>query len=370
MSSELHDAFTTFTSDSNLFCLPVTITSEALTPLAPVRFPSSHSGLFNSIHTLSDVLTPTTPLYLLLRRAPSTSELIAITYIPSRAPVRQKTLFASTRATLARDLGSEKFSDTVFLTEREEVLDPAQWDERSKGTQHSGSAGGTGSGGVDSALLSVEERELQAVKRAEDEERHGTRGRDLMGEGGSGASYIGSRDGQGAARSGITMKITDEARSSLAQLNAGGAVVQLGIDVATETITLLSSKADVAPGAVVGLIPADRPSYTFYRSSAEVPGCLFIYVCPGSSKIKERMVYASSRLGVVKLASGEGVEVVRKLEAGDPEDLQGGRLEDEVKSLVAAAGASGDGNGDDSAPGSGTATPRGGFARPKRPGKR
>ena len=69
-----------------------------------------------------------------------------------------------------RELGSDKFTETVFLTEREEILDPAQWDERAKG--NAAASGGVPAPGVtraavDEGLLSVEERELQAVKRAE-----------------------------------------------------------------------------------------------------------------------------------------------------------------------------------------------------------
>ncbi|KIW78500.1 hypothetical protein Z517_08337 [Fonsecaea pedrosoi CBS 271.37] len=369
-SSDLHSAFSNFTSDTSLFCLPAGISSESLTPLPAIRFPSTHSGLFNSIHTLSDILTPTDPLYLLLRRAPNSSELIAITYVPSRAPVRQKTLFASTRNTLMRELGTEKFSETVFLTEREEILDPAQWDERSKGS--AAASGGVPTpgarGAVDSGLLSAEERELQAVKRAEEEERHGTRGRDLMGEGGSGATQ---------GKGGVMMKIADEAKSTLTAFkdtdSSGGNMAVFGIDIATEEIQLLSTNSDVHPGAVARNIPGDRPSYTFYNAHG-VSGSIFIYVCPGTSKIKERMVHASSRLGMTKLAGWEGVEIVKRLEAGDPEELNGERLEEEVKSLLAAAGLaggiSGTEGGDNLGPGSGTATPRGGFARPKRPGKR
>ncbi|ETI28139.1 hypothetical protein G647_00588 [Cladophialophora carrionii CBS 160.54] len=344
-SSELQSAFQTFTSDASLFALPITIASESLRPLPSTPFPSSHSGLFNSIHTLSSFLTSTEPLFLLLRRAPSSNELVAITYIPSRAPVRQKTLFASTRNTLMRELGSEKFSETVFLTEREEILDPAQWEERARGS--AAASGGVPTAGatraaVDEGLLSVEERELQAVKRAEEEERHGTRGRDLMGEG----------KGKNA------MKISDEAKSALSAFKdvaaSEGKLAIFSIDIPTEEIRLVSTKTGIQPAAVASNIPADKPSYTLYNAPG-VPGSIFIYVCPGSSKIKERMIHASSRLGVTKLAGWEGVEIVKRLEAGDPEELGGGRLEEEVKALTAAGG---------------TATPRGGFARPKRPGKR
>lgn len=298
--------------------------------------------------------------------------------------MRQKTLFASTRSTLVRELGGDKFVQTVFRTEREEILDPAQWEDEVGGASTSGGQR-SGEAGVDIGLLSVEERELQAVKRAEEEERHGTRGRDLMNDGGSGTGgYIGTRDGANAARSGIQMKITDEARAALTDLSststAGpGMLVQFGIEIATETLTLLSSKPDVAADAVVRSIPADQPSYSFYTvaaasSTAGGVGTIFIYACPGASKVKERMIYASSRRGVLHVAEGEGVKVLRRLEAGDPDELGVGRVEDEVKSLTGASGGAGgvraDGVDDDSAPGSGTATPRGGFARPKRPGKR
>ncbi|KAI1623647.1 PTK9 protein tyrosine kinase 9 [Exophiala viscosa] len=361
-SAELHNAFTKFTSDDAQFCLPITITSESLTPLPSIAF--SSSTFSKALSSLDSLLTPTIPLYLLLRKAPSQRELIAVTYIPSRAPVRQKTLFASTRATLIRELGSEKFAETVFLTEREEILDPAQWDERA-GTSTTTSTAGSH---AHTGLLSTEERELQAVKRAEEEERHGTRGRDLMGQGGSGAQY--ASGGAGGAGKGIQMKVTDDAKSAIAGLASAGAgtVVQLGIEISTETLTLSDSKAGVSAGAVVGLIPSDRPSYTFYSVEN---GAVFIYVCPGTSKVKERMVYASSRRGLLHVAEMEGVKVLKRLEAGGPDELGGGRIEDEVKSLAGDGGLGAEGDGDaESAPASGTATPRGAFARPKRPGRR
>ncbi|KAK5558595.1 Twinfilin-1 [Exophiala xenobiotica] len=372
-SAELLEAFTTFTSDTSAFCLPVSITSESLTPLSSIPFPSGSSRLSSSVSSLDSLLTPTTPLYLLLRRGPTgsqaQSDLVAVTYIPSRAPVRQKTLFASTRATLIRELGSEKFGETVFLTEREEVLDPAQWDEGAGG---GGASAGAGQGQQDPGLLSTEERELQAVKRAEEEERHGTRGRDLMGEAGSGG-VIGARTGTGGGRSGIVMKIDDDARAALGDVaaaagGASGLVVQMGIEVSSETLTLLGRREGVSVGDVAGMIPGDRPSYTFYSVGS---GVVFLYVCPLSSKVKERMVYAGSRRGLLHIAEGEGVKVLKRLEAGDP-DEGSARLEEEVRELVKESGAAGGdaAEGEDSAPGSGTATPRGGFARPKRPGRR
>ncbi|KAJ6129054.1 hypothetical protein N7471_010271 [Penicillium samsonianum] len=91
VSAELHVAFTRFNSD----------TLNLLSAASP---------------QLPSVLQPKTPIYLLLRRPSDTSPaaLIALTYIPSNAPVRAKTLFASTRSVTDRELGTEKFASTVF----------------------------------------------------------------------------------------------------------------------------------------------------------------------------------------------------------------------------------------------------------------
>ena len=53
---------------------------------------------------------------------------MAVTYIPSTAPVRSKTLFASTRATLVKELGIE--GGSLFATESAEILDPKEWEDR------------------------------------------------------------------------------------------------------------------------------------------------------------------------------------------------------------------------------------------------
>lgn len=107
-------------------------------------------------------------------------------------------LFASTRNTLTRDLGLEKFSDSLFATDDYEILDPEQWKGRGKNSD--------GSAIRSEDILSTEERELQGVKRAEEEERHGTQGRDLMGKGGSGSR--------------LAMKISEDARGALASLSS------------------------------------------------------------------------------------------------------------------------------------------------------
>lgn len=88
-----------------------------------------------------------------------------MTYVPDAAPVRQKMLFASTRLTLVRELGSEHFRETIFATTAEE-LTPAGFE---KHDAHSALA----------APLTEEERTLGDVKRAEQEAGGGTGTREI-----------------------------------------------------------------------------------------------------------------------------------------------------------------------------------------------
>lgn len=192
------------------------ITAESLTPLSPIPF-SSPGAFYPSLSQLSSVLQPKTPIYLLLRRPESgSSSLVALTYIPSNAPVRAKTLFASTRATLVRELGSEKFASTVFATEEDEVVGQEAWKERDAEKN-----GSSKSRSQREELMGEKERELEAVRRAEDEARSGTPGRDI----GIGGSFARRNGGIGAPSSlQYKMPVDDEAKNALASLQPGDLV--------------------------------------------------------------------------------------------------------------------------------------------------
>jgi hypothetical protein len=121
--------------------------------------------------------------------------------------VRAKTLFASTRSTLTRELGTEKFGSTVFATEEEEILGVEAWKERD----------GEGAGGVSREdMMGEKERELESVRRAEAEARNGTPGRDI-GIGGT----FGPGSGSGMK---ISMPVDEGAKTALGDLQDGGLV--------------------------------------------------------------------------------------------------------------------------------------------------
>ena len=80
------------------------------------------------------------------------------------------------------------------------------------------------------------------------------------------------------------------------------------------------------------------------------PKVIFIYTCPSQSKIKERMMYASSRARVVSLAESEaGLEIAKRLEGSEPGEFTQDVLAKEFEVRKEESK---------------------GFARPKRPGRK
>ncbi len=99
------------------------IHNEQLIPLETIPSASSNSPDFSSDLThLAGLLKDNEAAYVILRRYPAASDgYVAVTYVPDSANVRQKMLFASTRLTLVRELGAERFRETIFVTSKDEL---------------------------------------------------------------------------------------------------------------------------------------------------------------------------------------------------------------------------------------------------------
>ncbi|KAK8159162.1 twinfilin-1 [Phyllosticta citrichinensis] len=319
-STELHSAFQTLVNDESSRFLLATITDESLVPLDTIAS-QSPSDFHADLALLAPHLKPNAALYILLRRSPS--RFVAVSYVPDAAPVRQKMLFASTRLTLVRELGSEKFEEQVFATTADE-LTAEGWQ------RHEAHVAGE-------QPLTQEEQDLQGIKEAEAQESGGTGARRVQTSG-----HLSMRVDEGVVKALEGLK--DEGKDEN--------LVQLKIDVPTETITLVSATAGCTAAALSTSIAADEPRYSFYRHKTDAGAApiLFIYTCPGTSKVKERMVYAASRGFVVSLAETTAeLPIAKRLEFTSPEDIGPDAIDEEF------------------APKEEKKT---GFAKPKRPGRR
>jgi twinfilin-like protein len=314
--------------------LLATIQDESLVPSTTI--PLTNSAFTEDLRQLQDHLSPTQATYILLKTHPGEADgFAAISFVPNAAPVRQKMLFASTRLTLVRELGIERFRQTVFATEKNE-LTAEGW------ARHEASE-------KVEAPLTEEESGLQGVKEAEAREAQGT----------------GARRGHVSGRVDVkTGEGVIEALSVLKEEGCRGTLIQLKYALPDETLQLDSSTDNVSPEGVVEAIDKSEPRYTFYSHPAAgsegEPNIVFIYTCPSDSKIKERMIYSTGKSWTRIVAERDaGLTITKSLEATEPSELT-------VDALGESATVGGTQSGQDS----GRATPVGGFARPKRPGRR
>ncbi|KAF2434416.1 actin depolymerizing protein [Tothia fuscella] len=328
-SRELHSAFQTLQNDPTKRALLISIQSESLVPIHTLPKSSPSSTFYSDLSALTPHLNPKEALYILLRLDTSTNgsptgDFAAITYVPDAAPVRQKMLFASTRLTLARELGTENFVESVFVTTAEELSEEG-WrrHERHVGLENP---------------LTEEERNLEGIKEAEIGEVGGT--------GRRGGGY-------GGPSGGLKMKAGEGVVEALSDLREGG-LVMLKID-SSEQIVLADTVDSVDPSSLASHISTTEPRYSVYNYSytgADGPqaAAIFIYTCPTATKIKDRMVYASSRRSAEALAEQEaGLKLVKKLEATDPSEITAQTIADEFAVKQEQ---------------------KSGFSKPKRPGRR
>ncbi|KAI5855097.1 actin depolymerizing protein [Durotheca rogersii] len=302
-SQELVSRFNELLSDPGLFGLLVTISDEALAPLATLRRASSSSDFADDLGQLAPHLGADAPLYALLRRHAAAPHLVAVTYVPDAAKVRQKMLFAATRLALVRELGSEHFRETLFATAPDELTP----DGFARHDRHAALA----------APLTDEERDLAAVKRAEAEAGAGTAVREI---------HLSKT---------MNMPVATDALVALSELGRGdgSGLVMLKINHDTEVVELVADDSTPASIAeLVGVISATEPRFTFFRYRAAPPHggeardvVLFFYTCPPSAAtkgIKFRMIYPLMKRAVLQVATGEaGVAVEKKFEVEDPAEI-------------------------------------------------
>ncbi|KOS18955.1 Twinfilin [Escovopsis weberi] len=298
VAKELQDEFSSLLESSTTFALLVTIQKESLVSTATI--PRTSDVFEENLAQLGPHINKTTALYAILRRHEEAPRLAMVTYVPDEAHVRQKTLFASTRLALVRELGSEHFRETLFMTTPEEVT-------------------GAGFRAVDAhngqaAPLTEEERSLGEVKRAEMAAGQGTAYREIH-----------------LSRS-LQMPVSQDAIAAMREIGAGTrTVAMLKINPATESVELLPESPSPASVAELrGAISATEPRFTFFRfrhthEGAAADPVLFVYTCPstpGNRSIKNRMMYPLMKRAVLAVAEEQAeLTLAKRFEVEEPGEL-------------------------------------------------
>ncbi|GAA5953265.1 hypothetical protein JCM3765_007457 [Sporobolomyces pararoseus] len=365
---ELSTQWSSFLVDPEERLLKISIKDEQLQPDGTWKIEGEELEKVFGLFGQDGVAQDKVPSYFVVKTSPTSNSsppLLFISYVPDNSPVRSKMLYASTRTTLIRHLGDSKISDSIFATSKDDL----SYTSYQAHTRHSEAA----------APLTAREQEMADIRAAESATAEDSS--DFQQQQ-AGRSMIFGQQQQTGETEGRSSEVrgalpwSDEAKEAARGLKEenGKEIVQLEIDLKTETIVL----SDPQPTSLS--VPSDKPCYLFYRHTA---GIVLIYSCPPKSPIKSRLVYSSAVLVFYKYAAKEyaGIEVLKKLETDDPDEVTLEWINSELGPLAETSSTTTDSQTAAEDKESGRSTPVGGaapmpkedrasFARPSRPGRR
>ncbi|XP_044535760.1 twinfilin-1 [Gracilinanus agilis] len=247
------------------------------------------------------------PCYILYRLDSQNAqgyEWIFIAWSPDYSHVRQKMLYAATRATLKKEFGGGHIKDELFGTVKEDVsLNGYRKYLISQSSP---------------APLTAAEEELRQIKINEVQTDVGV-------------------DTKHQTLQGVAFPIAGEALQALEKLNNRQLnYVQLEIDIKNEVI-ILANTTNTELKDLPKRIPKDSARYHFflYKHSHEgdyLESIVFIYSMPGyTCSIKERMLYSSCKSTLLEIIERKlQMDIIRKIEIDNGDELTADFLYEEV----------------------------------------
>lgn len=237
------------------------------------------------------------PCYILYRLDNKNSlgyEWLFISWSPDSAPVRQKMLYASTKATLKQEFGSSQIKEELHGTIMSDItLDGYKRHKKNVAAP---------------APLSMREEELQEIKKTEinTEISISTKQQTLGG---------------------VTFPITEATKQAILDMVRGSYnYLQLKIDIPEETIHLVSAE-NITLENLPSKVPSDTARYHLYlfkhtHEGDYIENIVFIYSMPGyNCSVKERMLYSSCKNPLTETIANLGLEVIKKIEIDSGSEL-------------------------------------------------
>ncbi|XP_045534311.1 twinfilin [Papilio machaon] len=246
------------------------------------------------------------PCYILYRFDSTNSvghEWLLLSWSPDSAPVRQKMLYASTKATLKQEFGTAHIKDEMHATSKDEVS--------LKGYK----AHLTGVNAP--APLTDREEALKELQQNEHSPNYGT-------------------DSRQSTMGGVAFPITQDAKQGIIDLQRGSYnYLQFKIDIDEEKIHLAKASV-IEQSELPRQVPDDQARYHLFvfkhtHEGDYLESMVFIYSMPGySCSIKERMLYSSCIGTFLDIIEKMGIEIAKRLEIGDGKELTEEFLYDEI----------------------------------------
>lgn len=226
-----------------------------------------------------------------------------IVWSPEDSPVREKMIYASTKATLKKEFGSSYITADYFASTIEE-LSLVSYKNFLEAKQRELM------GERDVNLFTVQEQDLMQIRREE---------------------AVSSQNAKPTKTlPGVEFPLTDEAMSALYDLKEGLiSYLQLSIDGNFEIIQLekTESHKEFDLKDLPDKVPSKSPRYHLFLFPHTYAGLyykstVFIYSVASNCPVKERMLYSSCKNALINLLHNKiGITVDKKIESDDPSEL-------------------------------------------------
>ncbi|KAJ3728671.1 hypothetical protein C8R42DRAFT_706999 [Lentinula raphanica] len=344
-SQDLSSQFSSAVESKSTRFFKVSIQNESLVHDQSIPIEGS---FIDDLVKLQELLQDDVPAYVLAKLDEPSTDWLAIYYVPDSAKVRDKMLYASTRASLLKILGSTAFSDSLFATSKSDLTPEAYLAH----LKHIAAP----------KPLSAREQELEDIRLAEMS---------------NAPAYEGSRAKTSIVGTGVGLNWTPDVENAVETLGKEDefGIVILSIDTASESLVLSSTSSQVTVDNLRWNLPSSEPCFAFFawpQGYTQPPRreIVFIYSCPSVSPVKHRMLFSSGCAGVFRsaktlLAQSPSHLNPRKVETSDPMELDEVFLKSELglNNIVPTGGNGATGKpplADGSKP----------FAKPKGPARR
>uniref|UniRef100_A0A1Y1MDH8 Twinfilin n=1 Tax=Photinus pyralis TaxID=7054 RepID=A0A1Y1MDH8_PHOPY len=292
--------------DGSIRALKISICDEQLALATSVKDKRSYTWDKCFDQVVVPLVEENQPCYILYRLDTKSDlgyEWLFISWSPDTAPVREKMLYASTKATLKQEFGNAQIKEEI----RGSIMSEVTLDGYYKFKKAA----------VAPAPLSSREEEIQEMKRNEVHTDYSiTSKQQTLG--------------------GVTFPITSEAEAAILDMARNSYnYLQFRIDVEEEKIHLVTSE-NVNVDKLASKLPKDSPRYLLYNFKHTHEGdymesIVFIYYMPGySCSIKERMLYSSCSNPFTATIGSLGVEIAKKIEIDTDSELTEKNLYEEV----------------------------------------
>ncbi|XP_076469424.1 twinfilin-1-like [Babylonia areolata] len=254
------------------------------------------------------------PCYIFLRYDSQNNlgyEWLFISWSPDFSQVRDKMLYAATRATLKTEFGGGEIKEELFGTATEDV----SYTGYQKHIQAQ----------MAPAPLTMAEEELQLIKQNEVN------------------AHI-NLDSRSQTMQGVAFPLSDELQAELVKFqNKECSYVQLCLDLVGEVVNLAKSSS-IGVSELASQVPTDAARYHLFwfkhtHEGDYMESPVFIYSMPGyKCSIKERMLYSSCKSPLVDhIQIHLGIPLAKKMEVDDPNELTEENIYDEIHPKVNVA---------------------------------